>query len=356
MGPEQSPEEEDPPNMREDTRGFASDNAAGVHPAVLDAINAASAGHAHAYGDDRWTARAEELFRQHFGEQAQAFIVFNGTGANVTALQALVRPYEAVICPATAHINVDECGAPGRFTGGRLFPVATADGKLTPELIEGAITRVGDQHASQPRAVSITQSTEYGTVYSAAELGAIAAVARRHGLKMHVDGARLANAAASLGSGLREACAGADVVSFGGTKNGAMIAEAVIFLDPALADDFRYIRKQSTQLASKMRFVSAQFVALLEGDLWRENAAHANAMASLLAGLVRDVPGVQVTKPVQANEIFAVLPLDAVGELQAAFDFYSWDERSGEVRWVTSWDTTEEDVRRFAEAIVRRLG
>lgn len=337
-------------------RGFASDNASGAHPAVLASMADASAGHVHAYGDDPWTERALALVQDHFGTGAEAYFVFNGTGANVTSLQAMMRTFEAVICPTTAHINSDECGAPERFTGGKLIGVPTPDGKLTPELVERAIRGVGSEHASQPRVVSITQSSEYGTVYRREEITAIEAVCRAHGLRLHVDGARLSNAAASLGCTLGEACAGADVVSFGATKNGAVLAEAVVFLDPALASDFKYVRKQSAQLASKMRFVSAQFIALLEGDLWRENAAHANAMARLLADRVRGLPGVRITQPVDANEVFAVLPHDAIAPLQDEFDFYSWDERADEVRWVCSWDTTEGDVRRFADGIASALG
>lgn len=342
--------------MTDGRRGFASDNASGAHPAVIAAIAEANRGHVHAYGDDPWTARARELVKRHFGEQAEPYFVFNGTGANVTALQALMRSFEAVICPESAHINSDECGAPERFTGAKLIAVPTPDGKLTPALIEGAIRGVGFEHASQPRVVSITQSTEYGTVYSPAELAELVTAARSFGLKVHVDGARLANAAASLGCSLGEACGGADVVSFGATKNGAVLAESVVFLDPGLAADFKYIRKQSGQLASKMRFVSAQFIALLEGDLWRENAAHANAMAHLLAERAGAVPGVRITQPVQANEVFAVLPHEAIAPLQAEFDFYTWDERADEVRWVASWDTAEEDVERLAQALNRHAG
>jgi len=342
--------------VTDERRGFASDNASGAHPAVIAAIAEANRGHVHAYGDDPWTSRARELIKEHFGSQAEAFFVFNGTGANVTALQALMRSFEAVICPESAHINSDECGAPERFTGGKLLAVATPDGKLTPALVEGAIRGVGFEHAVQPCVVSITQSSEYGTVYSPAELAALARVARAHGLKLHVDGARLANAAAALGCTLGEACAGADVVSFGATKNGAVLAESVVFLDPVLAADFKYVRKQSAQLASKMRFLSAQFIALLEADLWRENAAHANAMARLLAERAGMVPGVRITQPVQANEVFAVLPHDAIAPLQAEFDFYTWDERADEVRWVASWDTTEEDVERLVAALAREVG
>lgn len=334
-------------------RGFASDNASGAHPAVIAAMHEANAGHAHAYGADRWTERARELIRGEFGPSAEVFFVFNGTGANCTALQAVMRRHNAVICPATAHINTDECGAPERFTGGKLLAVPTPDGKLTPELVEGAITHVGFEHASQPAVVSITQSTEYGTVYSQQELAEIAATTRAHGLKLHLDGARLANAAASLKCTLGEAVAGADIVSFGATKNGAVLAESVVFLDPALAEEFKYVRKQSAQLASKMRYIAAQYIALLEDGLWRRNAENANAMAQLLAERASAIPGVRVTQQVEANEVFAVLPHAVIEPLAAEFDFYTWDERAGEVRWVTSWDTTVEDVERFAAGIAR---
>ncbi len=336
-------------------RGFASDNASGAHPAVIASIANVNDGHVHAYGYDRHTERAVALMREHFGERAAPFFVFNGTGANVTALQALMRPFESVICASTAHINCDECGAPERFTGGKLEPVMTPDGKLTPELIEGAISGVGFEHHSQPRVVSITQSTEYGTVYRPAELAAIVETARTHGLRVHVDGARLANAAASIGCTLGEACAGADAVSFGATKNGALLAESVVFLNPETAADFRYIRKQSAQLASKTRFIAAQYIALLEDGLWRRNAEHANRMAARLAERVRGIPGVTITQSVDANEVFARLPHAVIAPLAEAYDFYTWDERAGEVRWVTSWDTTEEDVERLVTGITAAL-
>ncbi|MHB8050332.1 MAG: threonine aldolase family protein, partial [Coriobacteriia bacterium] len=269
--------------MTRPERGFASDNASGAHPAVLRAMTEANEGHVHAYGADEWTARAHRLIKREFGPEAETFFVFNGTGANCTALQAVMRRHNAVICPASAHINSDECGAPERFTGGKLLAVPTPDGKITPDLIEGAIRNIGFEHASQPSVVSITQSTEYGTVYQPAELAAVVATARAHGLKVHIDGARLSNAAAALGCTLGEAAAGADIVSFGATKNGAVMAESVVFLDPELSDEFKYVRKQSAQLASKMRYISAQYVALLEDGLWRRNAENANAMARLLA-------------------------------------------------------------------------
>ncbi|MDI6713225.1 MAG: low specificity L-threonine aldolase [Anaerosomatales bacterium] len=338
-------------------RMFASDNASGAHPAVLDAIRAANVGHAYAYGDDDWTRAAEAVVRRHLGDEARAFFVFNGTGANVTALAAMIRPYEAVICPATAHINVDECGAPERFTGGKLIAVPTPDGKLTPEMVERAIFGVGVEHHSQPRVVSISQSTEYGTVYRPDEIVALAEVAHRHGMYLHVDGARISNAAASLGRSLKDMIAdsGVDVLSFGGTKNGMLFGEAVVFLREGLGEDFRFVRKQGAQLASKMRFIAAQFVALYGGDLWLENARHANEMARVLAEGMAAVPGVRITQPVEANEVFAVLPCEAIAPLAEEFGFYVWDERAGEVRWVASWDTTPEDVAAFVAGARRIL-
>lgn len=339
-------------------RMFASDNASGAHPAVLDAIRAANQGHAYAYGDDDWTRAAEAVVRRHLGDQARAYFVFNGTGANVTALTALMRPYEAVICPATAHINMDECGAPERFTGGKLIAVPTPDGKLTPEMVERAIFGVSVEHHSQPRVVSISQSTEYGTVYRPAEIAALADVAHEHGMYLHVDGARISNAAAALGCSFQEmvADAGVDVLSFGGTKNGMLFGEAVVFLREGLGEDFRFVRKQCAQLASKMRFIAAQFVALFGGDLWLENARHANEMARLLAEGMAAVPGVAITQPVEANEVFAILPREAIEPLSEEFGFYVWDERAGEVRWVASWDTTPEDVAAFVAGARRILG
>ncbi|MDZ4655725.1 MAG: low specificity L-threonine aldolase [Coriobacteriia bacterium] len=333
-------------------RTFASDNNAGVHPAVLDAIAAANVGHVHAYGDDPYTSQAVGHLRRHLGEQVAVYFTFNGTGANVSGLSALMRSYEACICPESAHINLDECGAVERLSGGRLLTVPTPDGKLTPELVEGRIWGVGVEHHSQPRVVSITQATEYGTVYTPDEVRAIAEVAHAHGLWLHMDGARIANAAASLECTLRDITldAGVDVLSFGGTKNGILMGEAVVFADPEMAVDFAYVRKQNMQLASKMRFIAVQFAALLEGDLWLKNARHANAMAALLAERMAEVPGIEISQSVQANEVFARMPAGHIAALQAVADFYVWDERNSEVRWVTSWDTTEEDVETFAAA------
>lgn len=334
-------------------RGFASDNYAGVLPEVLDAIAAANSGHAVAYGGDEWTARAEELLRSHFGDDARAALVFNGTGANVVALQALTRPYQATICASTAHLNVDECGAPEHVAGVKLLAIDTPDGKLTPALVEPRLGRIGDEHAVQPRVVSITQSTELGTVYTPDEIRSLAGQAHEHRMLLHVDGARLANAAAALGLPLRAITTdvGVDAVSFGGTKNGLMLGEAVVFPRAGLGEEVAFLRKQSMQLASKMRFIAAQFEALLSGDLWLRTATHANAMARRLAAAVATVEGVEITQRVQANAVFALLPPVAAAALQERWRFYVWDENTGEVRWMCSWDTTAEDVEAFAEDV-----
>ena len=347
--------------MTEHPRGFASDNNSGAHPEILAAIAAANDGHVVAYGDDEYTAIARRRFREHFGEQAEAFMVFNGTGANVLAIEALARPYEAVICAASAHLNVDECGAPERIAGVKLLGVETADGKLTPDLVADRITGVGDQHSSQPRVVSISQASELGTVYTPEEVRALADLAHRHGMALHVDGARLANAAAAFDLPLRALTTdvGVDVLSFGGTKNGLLLGDAIVFLRSDLARDFPFIRKQSMQLASKMRFLAVQFDALLGGDLWRRNAAHANAMARRLAGAVAAINDVELAYPVQANGVFATLPGEAIERLRnalpAALPFYVWDEPAGTIRLMCSWDTTEEDVDGLGAAIAAAI-
>lgn len=331
-------------------KGFASDNYAGAHPEVLAAIADANDGHAVSYGADPWTARAEQLLREHFGDQALSYLVFNGSAANVLSIRALCRPWESVICAAQAHVNVDECGAPERIAGTKLHAVPTLDGKLTPELVESQIARIGDEHTVQQRVVSISQSTELGTRYSVDELSALAHVAHERGLLLHVDGARLANAAAALGLPLRAITTdvGVDVVCFGGTKNGILLGEAVVFLAPELAEGFEYLRKQTLQLASKGRFLAAQFIALLEGDLWQRNAAHANAMAARLGAALVGVPGVTITQPVQANGVFAILPSGVSEALQRDWPFYVWNDDTGEVRWLCSWDTTQDEVDAFA--------
>lgn len=330
---------------------FASENCAGVPEEVLAAVAAANEGGAAPYGDDAWTERASATFRDHFGEDARSWFVTTGTAANVLALKQVCRPWEAVITPATSHLNVDECGATEHVGGLKLLLVETSDGKLTPADVAKQLARVGDQHASQPRVVSIAQCTELGTVYSVEELRALADMARANGLLLHVDGARLANAAAALGTDLRTACTGADVMSFGGTKAGLLGAEAVVFLRSGLGDGFQYLRKQHGQLVSKMRFVSAQLEAFLGGDLWRRSAQHANAMAHRLAAALADLEQVRVTQPVETNAVFAILPRAAVESLQRAHDFYVWNEASGEVRWMCAWDTRPEDVDAFAADI-----
>ncbi|HEV2636152.1 MAG TPA: low specificity L-threonine aldolase [Actinocrinis sp.] len=339
-------------------RGFASDNYAGIHPEVLTAIAKANGGHQVSYGDDEYTEHLQEVFRSHFGLRAAAFPVFNGTGANVVALQAMTERWEAVICAATAHIQVDECGAPEKIAGLKLLPVPTPDGKLTPELIDREAFGFGDQHRAQPRVVAITQTTELGTCYSAEEIRAICIHAHERGMKVYLDGARLANAAATLDQPLRAFTtdAGVDVLSFGGTKNGLMLGEAIVVLNPDAARGVQYLRKAGMQLASKMRFMSAQFDALLGTSLWLRNAKHSNEMAQRLYEAVREIPGVQVTRKVQANAVFAVIPPEAAARLQKHFRFYTWNEHTGEVRWMTSFDTTQEDVTAFARAIGEELG
>jgi threonine aldolase len=338
-------------------RGFASDNNSGAHPDVLEAIAAVNEGHVVAYGDDDYTAATRDRFRRHFGDDAAPFFVFNGTGANVTALDALTAPHEAVICTDVAHMHVDECGAPERIAQIKLLTVANTAGKLTPDDVRRWEESRGDEHQVQPRVVSITQATELGTVYTVEETRAIADAAHALDVYLHVDGARLANAAAALDAELREITtdAGVDVISFGGTKNGLLLGEAVVFLRPGLSGSFLFTRKQLGQLASKMRFVAAQFDALLEGDLWRRNAAHANSMARRLADAITAIDGVELAYPVEANGVFANLPAPAIDRLRealpAAMPFYVWDHEAGTVRLMCSWDTTPEDIDELAATL-----
>jgi threonine aldolase len=336
---------------------FSSDNYAGAHPAALAAVAAANAGWARAYGDDEWTAWLRERLREVFGD-VEAFPVFNGTGGNVTALSAVLRPHEAVICPETAHINVDECGAPERIAGAKLVDVPTPDGKLTPELVRSRLTGFGDQHHVQARVVSISQSTELGTVYVPAELRALADVAHEAGLLLQMDGARLVNAAEALGVGLRALTTDCslDVLTLGGTKCGLLGAEAVVFFRPELAAAYLYARKQGTQLASKMRFISAQLLRLFEGGLWRETAGHANALARRLGDAVAATPGVALAYPVQANAVFAALPEQAIERLHERYHFYVWDEGAGVVRLMCSWQTTPQDVDDLVAALRAATG
>lgn len=338
-------------------REFASDNTAPVHPAVLEALAAANQGPSPAYGRDPWTARAVAWFREQFGPDTEAFPAWNGTGANVLSLRALTRPWQAVVCTAQAHIQVDECGAPELLTGCKLIDLPTADGKLTPAMLRDSMRGIGDFHHVQPAVVSLTQVTEYGTVYTRDELVALCATAHELGLRVHMDGARIANAAAALGLPLRAFTkdAGVDILSFGATKNGAMGAEAVVVFDPALAAEMLFLRKQSMQLASKMRYVSAQFLALAEGDLWLANARNSNAMAQRLAAGVRGIPGLEITQKVEASAVFATLPPEVTGRLQQEFHFDFWNHSPREVRWMTSWATSAADVDEFVAAIRREM-
>lgn len=334
-------------------RAFASDNYSGVHPEVLAALTAANEGHQVAYGEDDYTAALQNSLSELFGTAVEIFPVFNGTGANVTALQSLLPRWGAVVCAQTAHINCDEGGAPERVGGMKLLPVPTADGKLTPELIDKEAWGFGDEHRAQPLAVSITQTTELGTCYTPAEVKAICDHAHAKGMKVHMDGARLANAAAYLGVPVREftSDAGVDILSFGGTKNGMIFGEIVVALNPDAADGLIYLRKLNMQLASKMRFISAQFLALLSEDLWLKSASHSNAMAAKLRQAVDTIPEIQATQATQSNGIFAILPEGLAEKLRENFRFYDWDEATREVRWMCSFDTTEDDIDAFIAAI-----
>ena len=335
---------------------FASDNTAPAHPAVLAAITAANTGHSAAYGDDPWTARATERIHSLFGAEVPTYFVWNGTGANVTGLSALLRPRDAVVCVEDAHINVDEGGAPERFAGAKLIDLPSPDGKLRPEQLQPLLAALGVEHHVQPRVLSLTQSTERGTVYTVAELTALCDWAHRHGLFVHVDGARIANATAALGGDLKATLrdAGVDVLSFGFTKNGGLGAEAVVFLDPHVAEGFPFIRKQGMQLASKMRFLAAQVDALLADGLWLKLAGHANTMARRLAAGVQGMRHVRLARQPEANAVFAHLQDEHIKRIQERHTFYVWKggtDGTSEVRWMCSWDTTEAEVDDFVRVI-----
>jgi len=334
-------------------KSFASDNNSGVHPLVMEAILKANTGHAIGYGDDEWTSRAEVSFRKIFGEDIQPFFAFNGTGSNMLALQASTQPFHCILTAETGHIYVDECGAPSKFTACMVKGIPTPDGKLTPGMIGHYLHGIGDQHHPQPKVIYLSQCTELGTVYTISELKEICDFAHQHNLYVHMDGARLSNAAAYLGAGLKELTrdCGIDILSFGGTKNGMMIGEAVIPFRPELAEYMKYYRKQSAQLYSKMRYISAQFSAYLENDLWLKNASHSNSMAQLLAGEMDNLPEVQFTQKVESNALFLTIPSKVIHELQKSYFFYFWNEEKNEIRLVCSWDTTEEDVRDFIKTL-----
>ena len=339
-------------------RGFASDNNSGVHPAVLRKMESVNDGHVIAYGDDPYTAAATDRIKKEFGRDVEVFFVFTGTAANVLGLKASTESWNSIICADTAHIHCDECGAPEFFTGCKLLTVHAPDGKLTTGLIEKHMHGFDFEHHAQPRVVSVTQATELGTVYTPAELREICDYAHSFGLTVHMDGARICNAAASLGVSLAEITgeAGIDVLSFGGTKNGLMYGEAIVFFNKELAADFKYVRKQGMQLASKMRYIAAQFDELLTGGLWLKNATHANRMARLLANEVASVPGIEITQKVEINGVFAIVPPEIIPELQKEYFFYIWDEKTSEVRWMTSWDTREEDIHGFVKLLRETTG
>lgn len=334
-------------------KGFASDNNSGIHPNILTAISNANCGHATGYGGDAFTQKAEQKFKEIFGDDADVFFVFNGTGANVLALSTLIRSYNSVICAETAHIQEDECGAPEKFTGCKLLTIQTHDGKLVPELVTPHLRGFGFEHHAQPKVISITQTTEMGTLYQPDEIKALADLAHNHQMFLHMDGARISNAAVALGMDFRTFTrdCGVDALSFGGTKNGMMMGEAVVFFNQQLTNEVKYLRKQAMQLFSKMRFVSAQFIAYLENDLWKRNALHANRMAQMLATEIGKIPEIQITQKVESNGVFAIVPPHIIKPLQEQFFFYMWNEATHEVRWMTAFDTTENDIANFVSAI-----
>lgn len=338
-------------------RAFSSDNWAGVHPEIIAAIAAANTGHAPSYGEDEYTKSVAEKIGDLLGAE-EVFFVFMGTGANVLALESIARSYNAIICASSAHIHTSECAAAEKYIGCKLLPVAASDGKINREGIAEHVHHLGNEHHVQPSAVSLSQATEYGTVYSLDEVRVITAYAHDHNMRVHMDGARLANAAAHLGVSLRALAkdSGVDVLSFGGTKNGALAAEAVVYFDKKLAKDFPYRRMQAMQLGSKMRFIAAQFDALLTDDLWLRSATHSNRMAALLGEGLAKIPGITLTQKVQANEVFAIFPREHISRLQQVFEFQVWNEASTEVRLVASFDTTENDVTTFVDSVRECVG
>jgi len=334
-------------------RGFASDNNAGIHPEVLKEIGAANAGHVTGYGADVYTEKALSLFREQLGISTETFFVFTGTGANVLGLSGITRSWHSVITASTAHLEGDECGAPEKFIGCKVLVVDTPDGKITPELIEKHMHGIDFEHHSQPKVISITQPTEMGTVYTPEEVKTLAAYAHKHKMLLHMDGARIANAAVTLGVPFRAFTtdAGVDILSFGGTKNGMMYGEAVCFLRPGLSDGFKYLRKQGMQLASKMRFIAAQYIAYLSGGLWKECAEHSNRMAHELQKRLREINGIKITQKVEANGVFVIMPDRVAALLSREYFFYPWNEQISEYRLMTSWDTSSDDVRQFIERL-----
>ena len=335
------------------TRGFGSDNHSGIHPRILSSIAEANAGHAPSYGTDAWTAQAEKIFRQHFGPKAEVFFVFNGTAANVLALKASAKSFQSCYCADLSHVNVDECAAPEIMAGVKLIPLPARQGKISLDDIKKVHVRRGDQHCTQGRIISLTQPTELGTCYGIEEMKEIISWAKTENLLIHIDGARLANACVQLNLTFQQLTTdlGVDVVSFGGTKNGLMMGEAVVFLNTAIAKDFKFYRKQMAQLPSKTRFIAAQFIAYFQNDLWKEIATHSCTMAEKLSSGVREIPGVEITQARESNGVFAKIPQDWVKPLREKYFFYVWDEHTFECRWMTSWDTEDSDVEGFVQTL-----
>lgn len=334
-------------------KGFASDNNSGVHPLILKAMAEANHDHVKGYGDDMFTEKAVEIFKEKFGKETEVFFVFNGTGANVLGLSSVTRSFHSIICSETAHIEEDECGAPEKFTGCKLLPVKPVNGKITPDAILPHLKGFDFEHHAQPRVISVSQATEMGTVYKPAEIRELADLAHSHDMLLHMDGARIANAAVSLNLDFKAFTkdSGVDILSFGGTKNGMMMGEAVLIFNPKYAVHTKYLRKQSMQLYSKMRFVGAQFLAYFQNDLWKETAAHSNKMAKLLADEVAKIPRIRITQPVEANGVFAEVPPELIKPLQEHFFFYMWNEKTAEVRWMTSFDTSDDEIYKFVDLI-----
>ncbi len=345
-------------SMHSSGKSFASDNYSGVHPEIMAALNAANEGHVPSYGADPYTARAVKLFKSLFGESTEVYLVYNGTGANVLGLKAGTQSFNSIVCSELAHINVDESTAPQVFTGCKIITVPQYHGKIKPADVEEKLIRFGDMHHAQPRIISISQSTEYGTVYTVEEIRGLAELAHRNGMLLHMDGSRISNAAVSLGKDFRAFTfdAGVDILSFGGTKNGMMFGEAVLFRDKDIAGYAGYLRKQGMQLHSKMRFIGAQFCALIEGDLWKGSAAHANRMATRLGNALSAIRGITITQPVEANGVFAIFPAQIIPAMQEHYFFYVWDDKLSEVRLMCSFDTTEQEVDSFAAKLAELPG
>lgn len=339
------------------SKGFASDNNSGVSPEAIKMISEVNSGHVVGYGDDPYTARAVELIKEHFGENAHPYFVFTGTAANVLGITASTRSFNSVLCAHTSHIHEDECGAPEKFSGCKLLPIDTENGKITPQSLMPHMVGFDFAHHSQPKIISISQPTEMGTVYSVEEIKELSIFAKKYGLLLHMDGARLANAAVSLHLPFDAftSKAGVDILSFGGTKNGLLAAESIIFFDQDRKAEFKYIRKQGMQLASKMRYISAQFIAYLDGDLWKRNAVQANKMAKQLADQLREIKEVKITQAVDANGVFAQIPKHIIAPLKKEFFFYTWNEDKGEVRWMCSFDTSSNEINEFVRLLKSML-